>query len=139
MDTYMALPFEFVIGGPPVSQQTRRRERVREWTTEVRGAAMRSWDTGPPVSVAIMVTITYFFNGTPLDVDNIPKPILDALKGTIFSDDAQVFDLLCRKRDINEDLQIQNPSPELIEYLQESTQALHISVTEALNREVSFW
>ena len=100
---------------------------------------MRSWDTGPPVSVAIMVTITYFFNGTPLDVDNIPKPILDALKGTIFSDDAQVFDLLCRKRDINEDLQIQNPSPELIEYLQESKQALHISVTEALNREVSFW
>ena len=135
----MALPFEFVIGGPPVSQQTRRRERVREWTTEVRGAAVRTWDTDPPVSVAIMVTITYFFNGTPFDVDNIPKPILDALKGTIFNDDAQVFDLLCRKRDINGHLQIQNPSPELIAYLHESKQVLHISVTEALNREVSFW
>lgn len=100
---------------------------------------MRTWNTDTPVSVAVMVTITYFFNGTPFDVDNIPKPILDALKGTIFSDDAQVFDLLCRKRDITEDLQIQNPSPELIEYLQESKQVLHISVTEALKREVSFW
>ncbi len=135
----MTLPFEFVIGGPPVSQQTRRRERVREWTAEVEDAARKTWDTEPPIAGAIMVTITYFFDGTPFDVDNIPKPILDALKGMVFSDDVQVFDLLCRKRDINENLQIQNPSPELIEYLQESKQVLHISVADALNREVSFW
>ena len=135
----MTLPFEFVIGGPPVSQQTRRRERVREWTAEVEDAARKTWDTEPPIAGAIMVTITYFFDGTPFDVDNIPKPILDALKGMVFSDDVQVFDLLCRKRDINENLQIQNPSPELIEYLRESKQVLHISVADALNREVSFW
>ena len=135
----MTLPFEFVIGGPPVSQQTRRRERVREWTAEVEDAARKTWDTEPPVAGAIMVTIAYFFDGTPFDVDNIPKPILDALKGMVFNDDVQVFDLLCRKRDINENLQIQNPSPELIEYLRESKQVLHISVADVLNREVSFW
>ena len=122
-----------------MSQQTRRRERVREWTAEVEDAARKTWDTEPPIAGAIMVTITYFFDGTPFDVDNIPKPILDALKGTVFSDDVQVFDLLCRKRDMNENLQIQNPSPELIEYLRESKQVLHISVADALNREVSFW
>ncbi len=34
-----------------------------------------------------MVTITYVYDEVPLDVDNIPKPILDALKGLVFSDD----------------------------------------------------
>ena len=29
-----------------------------------------------------MVVITYFFEQTPMDVDNIPKPILDELKGS---------------------------------------------------------
>ena len=47
----------------------------------------------------------------------IPKPILDVLKGMVFTGDSQVFDLICRKRDLNDDPQIQNQSPELIEYL----------------------
>ena len=88
---------------------------------------------------ALMVTITYFFDSTPFDVDNIPKPILDALKGMVFTDDSQVFDLICRKRDLNDNLQIQNPSSELSEYLSESKEVLHIIVADALNREVQFW
>ena len=53
--------------------------------------------------------ITYFYEGVALDVDNIPKPILDALKGLVYSDDTEVADLLCRKRDLNGDLRIQDP------------------------------
>ena len=41
---------------------------------------------GPPR--AIVETITYFFDGAALDVDNIPKPILDALKGVVYFDDS---------------------------------------------------
>ena len=103
------------------------------------GAARKSWNRGPPVTGALMVTITYFFDSTPFDVDNIPKPILDALKGMVFADDSQVFDLICRKRDLNDNLQIQNPSSELSEYLSESKEVLHIIVADALNREVQFW
>lgn len=121
-----------------MSQQSRRRERVREWTEEVQSAASKRWNKEPPLTGALMVTITYFFDDTPLDVDNIPKPILDALKGMVFTDDSQVFDLMCRKRDLNDNLQIQNPSTELSEYLSESKEVLHIIVANALNREVQF-
>ncbi len=86
-----------------------------------------------------MITITYFFDSTPFDVDNIPKPILDALKGIVFADDSQVFDLYCRKRDMNENLVIQNPSADLINFISNSNQVLHVSVTTALDQEVSFW
>ena len=41
--TRMPIPFEFVMGEPPVSQQARRRERVREWTRRVRNAATGKW------------------------------------------------------------------------------------------------
>jgi hypothetical protein len=36
-------PFEFVIRSRPVSQQTRWRERLREWKDFVRREAGRSW------------------------------------------------------------------------------------------------
>ena len=133
----MPIPFEFVIDGSPVSQQARRSSRVRDWTLAVQGAAKQDWDTEPPFTGEVMVSITYFFEGASLDVDNIPKPILDALEGLAYSNDTQVSDLLCRKRDLNRDLRIQNPSPLLIETLGHSQQFLHIAVASALSQEVS--
>ena len=135
----MPIPFEFVIDGPPISQQARRRRLIKEWTDEVQSVAEKNWDTEPPFVGEVMVSITYFFEGGSLDVDNIPKPILDALKGLIYRDDSQVTDLLCRKRDLNGDLRIQNPSSVLLGTLQQSEQFLHITVISALNQEVQAW
>ena len=84
-----------------------------------------------------MVIITYLYKGTSLDVDNLPKPILDALKGLVYSDDAQVSDLVCRKRDLNGDLRIQNPSSVLLQTLGHSEQFLHIAVDNAPSQEVA--
>lgn len=84
-----------------------------------------------------MVTITYFFKAVSLDVDNIPKPILDALKGLVYSDDSQVTDLLCRKRDLNVDLQIRKPSAVLLDALSKSEQFLYITIVNASNQEVA--
>lgn len=133
----MPVPFEFVIDGPPVSQQARRRDRVREWTQAVRHVAESRWDTESPVVGEVTVTITYLFRGASLDIDNAPKPILDALSGTVYSDDAQVTDLLCRKRDVNDDLRIQNPSSLLLDSLTQSEQFLHVTVDRARSQEVA--
>ncbi len=135
----MPIPFEFVIGGPPVSQQARRRRRVEEWTQRVQMVAESRWDSEPPFAGEVVVVITYFFDGASLDVDNIPKPILDALKGLVYSDDSQVSDLLCRKRDLNGDLRISNPSTVLLETHRDSQQFLHITVANALTQEVTAW
>ena len=135
----MPIPFELVIGGPPVSQQARRRQLVREWTQEVESAAKRQWDSEPPFTGEVMVTITYFFDRVPVDVDNIPKPILDALKGLVYANDSQVSDLLCRRRYLHGDLRLTSPSPVLLATLRRSEQFLHIAVADALSQEVTFW
>ena len=133
----MPIPFEIVLFGPPVSQQARRRRLVREWTSEVERVARTHWGTEVPFDGEVMVTITYFFEGASLDVDNIPKPILDALNGVVYSDDSQVTDLLCRKRDLSGDLRIPQPSALLLESLSQAEQFLHIIVTDASSQEVA--
>lgn len=84
------------------------------------------------------MTITYFIDDYSGDVDNVAKPLLDALNKLVYVDDAQVFDLVCRKRDLKEDLQILAPPPDLVEFLGKPEQFLHISVVNALNLVVAF-
>ena len=80
-----------------MSQQARRRRLVEAWTQRVRSVAEISWHTGSPLFGEVIVVITYFFEGASLDIDNVPKPILDALKGLVYSGDSLVSDLICRR------------------------------------------
>ncbi len=134
----MAVPFDFVIPGPPVSQQGRARAKAR-WRQDVERAARAQWTGGGPDGGAVSVTITYFFVSDAPDVDNVPKPILDALNGLVFVDDRQVTDLLSRKRDLRNTLRIPNPPLPLLSYLGRMDPILHISVTRAQEHEVMSW
>ena len=132
----MTLPFEFVVDGPPVSQQARRRERVNEWEREVRRAAESYWPIDAvPVTHPVRLEITHFYEDVELDVDNVAKPIIDALKGLIFLDDRQVTDLLCRKRDLGRSLRVTNPSSVLAEGLSRDNDFLLVTVMEAPDQE----
>ncbi len=131
------LPFEFIINGPPVSQQARRRKRVHEWIEEVKSVAAQYWPVEElPVTEPVMLTITYFYDSVSMDVDNIPKPISDALEGLVYFNDNQVTDVLCRKRNLNSDFRVENPSDLLAEGLSRSSQFLYIVVEDAPNQEV---
>lgn len=82
------------------------------------------------------MTIIYFYDSHPPDVDNIPKPVLDALKGIVYHDDGQVYDLLCGKRELSADLLIRNPSTTLLGALRGGRPLLHIRVAEAITGEI---
>ena len=133
----MPMQFEFVVDGPPVSQQTKNKIGLGQWKNSVRNAATKRWEIGTPFSGDVLVSITYFYIDSPPDVDNMTKPILDALKGLIYIDDRQVSDLVCRKRDLNSDLRIQNPSALLSTRLRGSGQFLYINIRDASSQEVS--
>lgn len=133
----MALPFEFVIDGPPVSQQARRRERVREWRDQVQKVASKYWPSEElPVTEPVMLAIMYFYDRVSMDVDNIPKPISDALKGLVYMGDEQVTDILCRKRNRNSAFRVENPSSVLADGLSRGNEFLYIVVMEAPDQEV---
>jgi crossover junction endodeoxyribonuclease RusA len=126
------LPFEFNVDGPPVSQQARRPERLAAWKVSVRAKAHEFWPKeAPAVEQEITVEITHFFEGAPADVDNIPKPILDALKGLVYVDDRQVTDLVSRRRPLGGPHKVDSLSPTLAEGLAEGREFLHIRIVAA--------
>jgi crossover junction endodeoxyribonuclease RusA len=73
-----------------------------------------------------------------MDIDNLPKPISDALKGLIYLDDEQVTDVLCRKRNLNSNLRIENPSSILAEGFSRGSEFLYIVVEEAPDQQVIY-
>lgn len=109
---------------------------MRRWTQDVQIAATQYWDRESLFTGEIELTITYYFENVDLDLDNIPKPILDALKGLVYYDDSQITDMICRKRDLNRYRPRRNASPMVLEALARPGQFLHITVSDAMNEEV---
>ena len=100
--------------------------------------AEQHWPAGELSATGqVMLTITYFYESeSSMDIDNIPKPISDALKGLVYLDDEQMTDALCRKRSLSSNLRIENPSSVLAEGLSRGNEFLYIVVVEAPDQEV---
>lgn len=129
--------FEFIVDGPPVSQQTRRRERLREWKTIVRQEAEKYWSSDQQTATGfVMLQITYFYDSVAMDVDNIVKPIQDSIIGLAYVDDDQVTDIIVRKRNLSGNFKIENMTSTLAEGFARGNQFLHIVVLDAPDQEV---
>lgn len=122
------LPFEFTIQGPPVSHQTRNKARLQQWKADVRAAAQARPAGAAPVPDPVQIAITYYYEGDSPDVDNIIKPIQDALNGVVFIDDAQLAETKSRKRALNGSYQIKGASGVLLQGFAAGIGFLHVRV-----------
>lgn len=82
----------------PVSLQTRNRENLRQWKTYVASEAAKSWAGSTVSDSHLQLTIIYLCGDDPVDIDNIIKPIQDALVGLAYTDDIIVTDVESRRR-----------------------------------------
>jgi len=120
-----------------VSLQTKSRPRLAAWKSDVASAAQQCIDQGAiPVVVQVDVCITYYYEGDTPDVDNIIKPIQDALVGIVYVDDAQVAETKSRKRAIDGSYRIRGVSACLLAAFSAGDEFLHIRVSEASATEV---
>ena len=134
-------PLEFIIPGTPKSQQSSSKG-LNQWKQTVRNAASKNWSAAQPVTGTVAVSITFLFDrftnsGHEPDVDNVAKPIVDALKNLVYADDSAVTDLLCRKRYLNGNLLIRNISPILSQTLGTNAEFVYVVVDDAPLREVN--
>jgi len=83
----------------------------------------------------VRVGITHVFATVTIDLDNLAKPVLDALKGIVLQDDEQVRELM-RKHELDQIDRIQTFRPLLLQALGRGEEFLHIVVEEALDQEV---
>ncbi|MFC3193197.1 RusA family crossover junction endodeoxyribonuclease [Marinicella sediminis] len=123
------IPFEFTIKGPPISHQAKSKSKNR-WKTAVAAAAKAKIKQGDvPTIDEVAIRITYYYEGDTPDVDNIIKPIQDALIGLVYVDDSQVIQAVSSKARIDGSFTIRGASAELLLAFSNKDTFVHILIT----------
>lgn len=131
------LPFEFILPGRPVSNQTKDKSKLQTWKSAVSRVASQAWSEEGPIEDSVRIKLTYYFeapNGKEENVpdsDNIVKPIRAALAGIIYEEDYQVTDVTSRRRNLNGSFRVKGISPTLAEGFIKGVEFVHVTVEAA--------
>jgi crossover junction endodeoxyribonuclease RusA len=117
------------IHGQPISAQTLRRRSLEDWKRAVRSGCAAAWPGGQlPLDGWVRLRVTYYCETIVGDVDNLVKPIQDALQGVAYRNDRQVSDVTGRRRKIDGLFRIRYMSPALAMAFSDGRPFVHIEV-----------
>ena len=131
-------PFEFLVFGTPLSQQASSTSK-QEWKQRIREESAKKL---PEMSFCyeghVAVTIYHFPQSVMVgDVDNIVKPILDALGAHLYKDDNQVVRVAVQKFEAGQPAIFTNPSAALTEALTGPRPVTYIEISNEPFGEVA--
>ena len=119
-----------------MSLQTNSRPRFQAWKDQVRAEAIRVWagrrvlDRGD-----FHLTIVHLHHGAPPDVDNIIKPIQDALEGVVISNDTLVSDVESHRRALDYPFELELLPGLLATALASPSECVYVRLAEAIRLE----
>ena len=122
--------FEFLIPRRPLSAQAKPR-KLQAWKEFVRAEAAKHW-TGPPAIGELRLTLVYLCNESPPDIDNIIKPIQDALIGPVLTDDLQIADVEGHRRFIDGNFDLTRLPPALLIGIAARTECVFVRVGDSM-------
>jgi hypothetical protein len=131
MTVEISFPVEFVVHGVPVSLQVKRADARANWRDRIRRASLQVLPEGHFATKApVAVTLLYFPDKDMQgDIDNIVKPILDALGQHIYLDDRQVERVWVQKFEPDRIFPFSSPSPSLTLALRGVKPLLYVRVS----------
>jgi len=127
---------EFCVHGEPASARAHNRARLAAWRRRVRQAAGAAWPAHRnPIEVAVELRITHYGERRVIDMDNLIKPVQDALQGIAYVDDRQVKDVTGNFRDIDGRYPVWYISPGLSAAFSHGREFVHVRVWLARHDE----
>lgn len=121
--------FEMLIPKRPVSHQSKNRENLQAWKQYVAELAREGWHPSLPLQeIQVRVTLVYLCNDSPGDVDNIIKPIQDALVGVVLVDDSMVADVDSHRRYLSDGIDLINLPALLVEGVTSGDECVYVAV-----------
>jgi crossover junction endodeoxyribonuclease RusA len=130
------LLFEILIPKRPVSHQAKNRENLQAWKDYIYGRARNEWSGGTPYTkVGLRLTLVYLCDDSPADIDNIIKPIQDALVGVVYADDSLISDVDSHRRFLSDAIDLTNLPPLLIKGIRLGEECIYVRVCLAENLE----
>jgi crossover junction endodeoxyribonuclease RusA len=127
----IAFPLEFLVRGTPVSSQSKTPRAVRGWKKFVRDASFDALPSPHFVSSGKFAVTIFYFPVAPMqgDIDNIVKPILDALCKHVYLDDKMVDRVLVQKFEPKTDFVFSNPTSVLSQGIKEAKPILYVRIS----------
>lgn len=130
----MAMHLEFVVSGPPISnQQTtpRGKANLAAWCARVAGEAQNLWGGQPlPGDLKAIIINFYAGNKPSVDVDNMSKPILDSMERIVYINDRQIRQAELTHVKIDAPFSIAGASKAIVIALQAGTQFVYVRVED---------
>jgi crossover junction endodeoxyribonuclease RusA len=132
-------PIEFLVHGTPVSLQAKRPESRAQWQERVRLASRAVLPEGHWATTGRVSVTMYYFPDAPMrgDIDNIVKPVLDALGRHIYLDDSQVERVVIQKFEPGNIFSFATPSATLAAAMDARKPVLYVRLSENPFEELS--
>jgi crossover junction endodeoxyribonuclease RusA len=133
----ITFPLEILVPGTPVSQQSRLRKNVEAWKRLVQEACRPDLPEGAWASTAPVAVTLYYLPASPMqgDLDNIIKPILDALSQYVILDDSQVERLVVQRFAADRPPALVQPTERLRQAWESERPVLFVRITEVSTQE----
>jgi crossover junction endodeoxyribonuclease RusA len=131
MSVEIEFPLEFLVAGTPVSLSAKRRESVDQWKLRVIDATRSVLPDGHFATEYPVSATMFYFPAAEMagDIDNIVKPVLDALGKHVYVDDRQVHRVLVQKFEPGNVFGFGAPSPILQDALSRAKPILYVRLS----------
>jgi hypothetical protein len=115
-----------------MSVQAKNRANLQAWKSLVGVFAIMA-GAGPPVTKGkIHLTIVFLcYERAPIDVDNIIKPIQDALRDIVYKNDVIVTDTQSHRRYLNEAVDLTYLPKSLIELVVSNDEGIYVRASNS--------
>ena len=129
--------FELLLPRRPLSYQAKNSENKQAWKDYVYGRAFAVWRKNPISAKALRFTVVYLCESDPCDINNVIKPIQDALNSLVYADDSLIWDVTGHMRLLSDPIDIVG-LPEQLQDAVIGSECVYIRITESseLNSEV---
>ncbi len=132
----MAVHLEFVVLGPPISNQqstVKGRANLTSWKATIAGEVGASW-TKTKMTIPLKATIINFHNGTTpsVDVDNMSKPIFDEMQKLVYDNDRQIRQAQIIHVEVGAPFSIAGVSKIIVNALQAGNQFVYVRVEDPI-------
>ena len=129
----MAVHLEFVVLGPPVSNQSPG-PNLTTWRATVAGAATLNWPNAPLMGDLKAIVINFYAGNRPsVDLDNMSKPILDAMQNIVYGDDRQIVQAEIAHLKIGAAFAIIGVRPIIVNSIQAGNHFVYVRIEDAVD------
>jgi crossover junction endodeoxyribonuclease RusA len=135
----MTVLFELLLPRRPLSHQAKDSDNKKAWKDYIYGRVFSTWQRYPIYDYPLRFTVVYLCERDPCDINNVIKPIQDALISLVYADDSLIWDVTGHMRLLSEPIDIVGLPEKLAEAVILGAECVYISISRSSQLNAEIW